>query len=147
MGSTQSSLSARTRPYWYAAARRNTAPLSLRYPRRAIASRVSIAPSSQFPKPRIDVRALLGLYDPADTTDWGPIRAAQLHAGRQLAIFMLAANVVGAALITIILGKIVPAWQLASWSALVAAVAASGAFRRLSSRHRSAVSASLRDVR
>ncbi len=53
--------------------------------------------TSQFAKPKIDARALLGLYDPADTTDWGPIRAAQLHAGSQLALFMLAANVVGAA--------------------------------------------------
>ena len=55
---------------------------------------MSSVPSSQFPKPRIDVRALLGLYDPADTTDWGPIRAAQLHAGRQLALFLLAANLI-----------------------------------------------------
>jgi len=48
--------------------------------------------------PDSDTRALLGLYDPADTTDWGPIRAAQLHAGSQLALFMLATNVVGGAL-------------------------------------------------
>ncbi|MCW3847518.1 EAL domain-containing protein [Sphingomonas sp. LB-2] len=102
---------------------------------------------SQFARPRIDARALLGLYDPADTTDWGPIRAAQLHAGRQLALFMLAANLVGAALIAIILATRVPQWQLASWGALVAAVAVSVAFRRLSSKHRSAASASLRDVR
>ena len=103
--------------------------------------------TSQFARPRIDVRALLGLYDPADTTDWGPIRAAQLHAGRQLALFMLAANLVGAALIAIILATEVPQWQLASWGALVGAVAVAVTFRRLSSRHRNAVTASLRDVR
>jgi len=103
--------------------------------------------TSQFARPRIDVRALLGLYDPADTTDWGPIRAAQLNAGRQLAMFMLAANLVGAALIAIILALKVPQWQLASWGALVAAVAVAVTFRRLSSRHRNAVTASLRDVR
>ena len=103
--------------------------------------------TSQFARPRIDVRALLGLYDPADTTDWGPIRAAQLHAGRQLAMFMLAANLVGAALIVIILAIKVPQWQLYSWGALVAAVAVGVTFRRLSSRHRGAVTASLRDVR
>jgi diguanylate cyclase (GGDEF)-like protein len=102
---------------------------------------------SQFARPRIDVRALLGLYDPADTTDWGPIRAAQLNAGRQLALFMLAANVFGAALIAIILAPMVPAWQLASWGALVAAVAVSVTFRRLASRHRDAATASLADVR
>src|SRR3569623_1161818 len=147
MGSTQSSLSARTRPYWYAAARRNTAPLSLRYPRRAIASRVSIAPSSQFPKPRIDVRALLGLYDPADTTDWGPIRAAQLHAGRQLALFLLAANLIGAALTVILLDRQAPHWQLFLWAGVTGAVGVAVAIRRLATRHRDASSATVRDVR
>jgi diguanylate cyclase (GGDEF)-like protein/PAS domain S-box-containing protein len=95
----------------------------------------------------VDARALLGLYDPADTVDWAPIRAAQLHAGRQLALFMLAANVVGAAMVTMILSPLVPHWQLASWSALVAAVAAAVAFRRLSRRHRDARVASLTDIR
>ncbi|MDT8757257.1 EAL domain-containing protein [Sphingomonas psychrotolerans] len=103
--------------------------------------------TSQFARPRIDARALLGLYDPADTIDWGPIRAAQLHAGSQLALFMLAANVVGASLVTMLLAPLVPLWQLASWSAVVAAVACAVAFRRLSKRHRSAVTASLKDVR
>ncbi|MBO9624574.1 MAG: EAL domain-containing protein [Sphingomonas sp.] len=103
--------------------------------------------TSQFARPRIDARALLGLYDPADTTDWGPIRAAQLHAGRQLALFMLAANLIGASLVTLILAPLVPLWQLASWGALVAAVACAVAFRRLSKRHRDAVIASLKDVR
>lgn len=103
--------------------------------------------TSQFAKPRIDVRALLGLYDPADTTDWGPIRAAQLNAGSQLALFMLAANVVGATLVVLSFGHIVPRWQLASWGALVAAVGVAVAFRRLAARHRTGHTASLRDVR
>jgi len=103
--------------------------------------------TSQFARPRIDARALLGLYDPADTTDWGPIRAAQLHAGSQLALFMLAANVIGASLVTMILAPLVPLWQLASWSAIVAAVGAAVAFRRLARRHREAVTAPLSDVR
>jgi len=102
---------------------------------------------SQFAKPRIDARALLGLYDPADTTDWGPIRAAQLHAGSQLALFMLAANVVGAALMVLLLEPLAPLWQLASWGALVAAAGALVAFRRLSKRHREGISAALSDVR
>ncbi|MEG3123585.1 putative bifunctional diguanylate cyclase/phosphodiesterase [Sphingomonas sp. GB1N7] len=101
----------------------------------------------QFAAPRIDARALLGLYDPADSTDWGPIRAAQLNSGRQLALFLLAANVFGAAIVTLILAPLVPLWQLATWGALTAAVAATVAFRRLSSRHRIENSASLRDVR
>ncbi|MGJ3646941.1 putative bifunctional diguanylate cyclase/phosphodiesterase [Sphingomonas sp. GlSt437] len=103
--------------------------------------------TSQFAQPRIDTRALLGLYDPADATDWGPIRAAQLHAGRQLALFMLAANVIGAAIITVIARRFLPAWMPESWAAIVAAVAAAVTFRRLASRHRDAISASLHDVR
>eukprot|EP01136_Pigoraptor_vietnamica_P002162 Opistho-1_new@29738 len=103
--------------------------------------------TSQFARPRIDVRALLGLYDPADTTDWGPIRAAQMNAGSQLALFMLAANVVGAALTTLNFAPNFPLWKLASWSALVAAVGVTVAFRRLAVRHRTERTASLRDVR
>jgi len=103
--------------------------------------------SSQFARPRIDARALLGLYDPADTTDWGPIRAAQLNAGSQLALFMLAANVVGAALVTLIFAHLVPQWQLVSWGIVVAAAATFVAFRRLASRHRGAIIAPLSDVR
>ncbi|KQS01986.1 diguanylate cyclase [Sphingomonas sp. Leaf357] len=108
---------------------------------------MSIKSTPQFAAPRIDARALLGLYDPADSTDWGPIRAAQLNSGRQLALFLLAANVFGAAIVTLILAPLVPLWQLATWGALTAAVAAAVAFRRLSSRHRVENSASLRDVR
>ncbi|WP_439646555.1 putative bifunctional diguanylate cyclase/phosphodiesterase [Sphingomonas soli] len=70
-----------------------------------------------------------------------------MHAGSQLALFMLAANLIGAALVTVILAPLVPEWQLASWGALVAAVGVAVAFRRLASRHRSAVTATLRDVR
>ncbi|RYY26879.1 MAG: GGDEF and EAL domain-containing protein [Sphingomonadales bacterium] len=103
--------------------------------------------TSQFARPRIDARALLGLYDPADATDWGPIRAAQMHAGSQLAMFMLAANLIGAALIILILAPLAPLWQLASWGALAAAVGVAVAFRRLTKRHRSAVTATLGDVR
>ncbi len=103
--------------------------------------------TSQFAKPRIDVRALLGLYDPADTTDWGPIRAAQLNAGSQLALFMFAANLIGAALLTLNFAPLVDIWQLASWGALVGAVGVTVAFRRLAVRHRTERTASLRDVR
>ncbi|MFL9841378.1 EAL domain-containing protein [Sphingomonas sp. ST-64] len=93
------------------------------------------------------MRALLGLYDPADTTDWGPIRAAQMNAGSQLALFMLAANVVGAALIVLNFAALVPLWKLAGWGALVGAVGVAVAFRRLAARHRTERTATLRDVR
>jgi diguanylate cyclase (GGDEF)-like protein/PAS domain S-box-containing protein len=108
---------------------------------------VNTKPSPQFAARRIDARALLGLYDPADSTDWGPIRAAQLHAGSQLALFLLAANVVGAAIVTLILARLVPLWQLGVWGGLTAAVAVAVALRRLASRHRTQTTADLRDVR
>ena len=108
---------------------------------------VNTRPSSQFATPRIDARALLGLYDPADTTDWGPIRAAQLHAGSQLALFLVAANVIGAVLVVIILDHRAPLWALASWGALTVAVCVAVGFRRFASRHRGAYTATLIDVR
>ena len=108
---------------------------------------MSIEPSSQFPKPRIDVRALLGLYDPPDTTDWGPIRAAKLHAGRQLALFLLAANLVGAALIVMLFDGLTPRPLLIGWSLVTGVVSIAVTVRRLNTRHRDASSASLRDVR
>jgi diguanylate cyclase (GGDEF)-like protein len=108
---------------------------------------VSTEPSSQFATPRIDVRALLGLYDPADTTDWGPIRAAQLHAGRQLALFLLGANVIGAALVVMMFDQQAPREMLIGWAVLTGLVSVGVTMRRLASRHRDANSASLGDVR
>jgi diguanylate cyclase (GGDEF)-like protein/PAS domain S-box-containing protein len=60
---------------------------------------------------------------------------------------MLAAHVVGAALVTLNFARLVPLWWLAGWSGLVAVVAAAVAIRRLSSRHRTDSTASLADVR
>ena len=108
---------------------------------------VNTEPSSQFAKPRLDVRALLGLYDPADTTDWAPIRAAQLNGGGQLALFLLGANVIGAMLVALVLEQVAPHWALASWGSVVAAVAAAVTFRRLAARQRTAQTATLSDVR
>ena len=108
---------------------------------------MSTETTSQFASPRIDARALLGLYDPSDSTDWAPIRAAQLNAGAQLAIFLVAANVVAAALVTLILAHEIPLWQLAAWGSVTAAVGAAIAFRRLAARHRTASAATVSDVR
>ena len=108
---------------------------------------MSTEPSSQFATPRIDVRALLGLYDPADTTDWGPIRAAQLHAGRQLALFLLGANLIGAALVVMMFDGQVPREMLIGWAVLTGLVGVGVTMRRLASRHRDANSATLGDVR
>ncbi|MHA6722557.1 putative bifunctional diguanylate cyclase/phosphodiesterase [Sphingomonas sp. RS2018] len=108
---------------------------------------MSIQTKSQFAAPRIDARALLGLYDPADTTDWGPIRAAQLNAGSHMALVMLGASLIGAALVTVAFSTVAPLWQLAAWSGLVAVVGIAVAFRRLAAHHRSAGTAGLIDVR
>ncbi|MFD1786563.1 putative bifunctional diguanylate cyclase/phosphodiesterase [Sphingomonas floccifaciens] len=104
-------------------------------------------PTSQFAAPRIDARALLGLYDPADSTDWAPIRAAQMNGGAQMALFMLAANVIGATLVTLSFAHLVPLAWLVGWNALVAIVAVGVAVRRLSTRNRTDRNATLADVR
>ncbi len=103
--------------------------------------------ASQFAQPRIDARALLGLYDPADSTDWGPIRAAQLNAGRDLALFMLATNVIGGALVVMICAHLAPLWALMSWGAATAVVATAVALRRLSAKFRNSYSAPVSAVR
>ena len=108
---------------------------------------MSSAAASQFAQPKIDARALLGLYDPADSTDWGPIRAAQLNAGRQLALFMLAANVIGAAMMIMLMADMAPDWAKFSWGAAVAAVSATTAFRRLGGAYRNAPTAPIEAVR
>ena len=48
---------------------------------------------------------------------------------------------------TLIVAPLAPLWALASWGAMVAAVAVAVTFRRLASRQRTAQTASLRDVR
>lgn len=103
--------------------------------------------ASQFATPQLDARALLGLYDPADTTDWGPIRAAQLHAGSQFAWFLLSANVIGAAMVVVILARSVPLWLLIGWCGVVVVISVGVSFRRLDGARRAAHAASLRDVR
>lgn len=101
----------------------------------------------QFARPRINALALLGLYDPADSTDWGPIRAAQLHAGRQLALFMLAANVLGAAFVVLIGHQLAPLWMLAVWGVMVGVIVTSITLRRLDGRYRDMPTAPLSAVR
>ena len=103
--------------------------------------------ASQFVQPKIDSRALLGLYDPADSTDWGPIRAAQLNAGRELALFMLGANVIGAALTAMLCVRLAPLWTVGTWGAVTAMIATAVTLRRLSSKFRDAHTAPVWAVR
>lgn len=102
--------------------------------------------SYHFVRPHIDVRALLGIYDPPDSTDWGPIRAAQLTAGKNMALVMLGANMVGTALMAMLIAPSAPSWQVTAWIALVSALGLIIARHRISVHNRLAGSAKLRDV-
>lgn len=90
---------------------------------------------------------MLGLRDGADSAEWSRIRAAQLFAGRRLAMFLLATNVAATLAIVYLVGNIVPAWQAATWSVALVAVAVGVAFRRLATHHRGDSYASVRDLR
>ncbi|SFO21937.1 bifunctional diguanylate cyclase/phosphodiesterase [Sphingomonas sp. OK281] len=90
---------------------------------------------------------MLGLRDGADPAEWSRIRAAQLFAGRRLAMFLLATNVAATLAIVYLVGNIVPTWQAAAWSVALVAVAVGVAFRRLATHHRGDSYASVRDLR
>ena len=51
------------------------------------------------PLPHVSLPALLGLRDGSDPDLWARIRAAQLLAGRQRALLLLAAHLIGAAMV------------------------------------------------
>ncbi|MBY8827419.1 EAL domain-containing protein [Hephaestia sp. CMS5P-6] len=95
----------------------------------------------------MDTRAFLGLYDPADSTDWGPIRAAQLHAGRDFAVFLLGAHLLSAALVVVILAAHRPLVPLAIWAGAVGVAAVGVTMRRLAARYRELYSAAVGEVR
>ncbi len=69
----------------------------------------------------IDMRALFALSEGCDPREWGRLRAAQLDAGRQLAWFALAANLLATAVCAALLYPRMPFWQVASWSTLLIA--------------------------
>nr|WP_221204738.1 GGDEF and EAL domain-containing protein [Sphingomonas aquatilis] len=90
---------------------------------------------------------MLGLTDGADAAQWARIRSKQLDAGRHLALFLLAANLIGAALVVPLFAGNEPLTYLIGWAALVGIVAVAVAIRRLSTHHRDGGYASARDVR
>ncbi len=95
----------------------------------------------------VALRPLLGLADGSDPATWSRIRAAQLFAGRHLALFLLGANVIGAALVAMLFAELVPLWWLAAWGAMVAAIATAVTFRRLRTAHLEEGYATLRELR
>ncbi len=90
---------------------------------------------------------LLGFSDGADAAQWARIRSTQLDAGRQLALFLLAANLIGAAMTVSLFGDTVPHLMLGGWAALVGIVAVGVAVRRLATRHRDGGYATQADLR
>ena len=93
------------------------------------------------------IPTLLGLREGSDPLIWGRIRAAQLFAGRRVALVLLATNMAAALVIAALLRSAVPHWQIASWTALVVAAAVWVGFRRLARHHDGLGYASRRDLR
>ena len=108
---------------------------------------MTVAPLQTLDSETIGFAQLLGLTDGADAAQWARIRSKQLDAGRHLALFLLAANLIGAALVVPLFAGNEPLTYLIGWAALVGIVAVAVAIRRLSTHHRDGGYASARDVR
>lgn len=107
---------------------------------------------SQEPPPATDPHAisflqLLGLRDGADAAQWARIRSTQLDAGRQLALLLLAANLIGAGMTVSLFAPDIAPLLLGSWAALTTIVSVGIAVRRLRTRHRQDGYATQADVR
>lgn len=89
----------------------------------------------------------MGLKGGGSHQEWNRIRAAQLFAGRRMAMFLLAANVAAALTTALLIREIVPAWQIATWTATLVAVAVTVGFLRLATHRRGDGYASVRDIR
>ncbi len=90
---------------------------------------------------------MLGLREGSNPMIWGRIRAAQLFAGRRVALFLLASNVIAALSIAVLIRDAVPRWQIASWAVLVIAAAVWVGFRRLATHVDGQGYATLRTLR
>jgi len=90
---------------------------------------------------------LLGLSDGADAAQWARIRSTQLAAGRRMALFLLAANLIGAAATVSVYATHVSHMMLGGWAVLVGIVSVGVAIRRLGTRHRDGGYATQADVR
>ena len=86
---------------------------------------------------KVGLATLLGLRDGRDPAQWARIRATQLHAGRQLALFLLAANLIAAAMTASLFAGEMPMTIIAAWGALVTMTSVGVAIRRLATPHRS----------
>ena len=97
--------------------------------------------------PALDTLALVGLREGADPVAASRIRATQLRAGRELAVFLLGANLIGAAATAVLFAAAVPIRLVLGWAGLVAVVSLTVALRRLRTTHQEGGYASLRELR
>ena len=108
---------------------------------------MSSDPSKRTGSVQIDFAVLLGLRDGADAAEWGRIRAAQLNAGRELAMYMLGVHLLGVAATVAICYRAVSPWLLLAWAGLTAVAAIVMSLRRLASHHRQDGYATAADLR
>ncbi len=96
---------------------------------------------------KVTLTQLLALTEGADRIEWARIRAAQLFAGRRLALAMLGANLVAVAAMIGLLVRWIDIRQLGIWGVATSAVAAVAAYRRLRSHRGQDGHASIEDIR
>lgn len=95
----------------------------------------------------VDLLALVNLPEGTDSVAASRIRATQLCAGHELALFLLGASLIGAARTAILSGVALPLRMIVDYGALVAAVSLAVAFRRLRTHDQEGGYASLRELR
>jgi len=96
----------------------------------------------------VSYATLLGLREEGDEAQWARIRATQLHAGRQLALFLLGTNLIATAAIATLFVGLVPLWMIGAWALLIGITSVGVAIRRLATPHRTeGCFASIRDLR
>ena len=108
---------------------------------------MSNKPPHDAPGPSVPFLTLVGLAEGRDPAEWSRIRAGQLVAGRELAVFMLAVSTGGAVMTAWLFAGTLPLWELGGWAALTVAVGIAVTARRLSGRHRGDGYATLREIR
>ena len=89
----------------------------------------------------------MGLREGADPAEWGRVRASQLQAGRELALFLLGANLIATGVTASLFTGSLPLWLLLGWGAAAALVAITVAVRRLRAHHEDGGYAPLRELR
>jgi len=85
---------------------------------------------------KISLPVLLGLREEGDPTQWARIRATQLHAGRELALFTLGTTVIAVATIMTLFANSLPLWLNLSWGSVATICAVAVTMRRLATPER-----------